>query len=175
MEMKREKESERNKGRNRFEMRELSDYTASELKLKLKFKKLPTTGLKEDLVKRLQAHQQYPSQTIKKSNAILSEKERKQTDVTAAIRCSTNISIARKKIEMYRREIKLLRKEKELLERELAFMKKEHEKIQRVQVNTDAHTHEKCCCFHKPLKDRHIGDDFPNEKWNQPTSILKRW
>ena len=115
MEINREKESEseneRKKGRIKFK-REWSDYSLSELKEILKFKRLPITGLKEDLIRRLQADQQYQSQTIKKSNAILSEKERKQTtDITAAIRYSTNISIIQREIELYRKEAMLNRKE----------------------------------------------------------------
>jgi len=53
MEIKRKKESEseRKKRRSRFKMRELSDYMTSELRVILKFKKLPTTGLKEDLIR----------------------------------------------------------------------------------------------------------------------------
>jgi len=52
MEIKRKKESEsdRKKRRSRFKMRELS-YMTSELRVILKFKKLPTTGLKEDLIR----------------------------------------------------------------------------------------------------------------------------
>lgn len=101
----------------------------------------------------MQAHQQYPSQIIKKSNAILNEKKRKQaTDVTAAIRYSTNMSITQREVEYYRREAILNWKEKEFAERELALTKKELEKIQQVQVNTD--TQEKSRCFHKPLEDR---------------------
>ncbi|KYN18705.1 PREDICTED: uncharacterized protein LOC108762227 [Trachymyrmex cornetzi] len=137
----------------------MKELTTSELRVILKFKKLPTTGLKEDLIRRLQVDQQYPSQTIKKSNALLSEKERKQaTDVTA-IRYFTNMSITQKENELYRREAILYRKEKELAERELAFMKKELEKIQQVQINTNGRTHEKSRCFHKTLDDRHSGGD----------------
>ncbi|KYM94559.1 PREDICTED: uncharacterized protein LOC108781216 [Cyphomyrmex costatus] len=131
---KREKESESEESI----MKKLNDYTTSVLKTLLRNKKLPTSGLKEDLIKRLlQASQQCPFET-NKLNFILSKGGEKQASHQVDA-----MSLIHRKAELYRIEAELNLKEKQLAERELALVKKELKNVRQTQVNMNARTQEK--------------------------------